>query len=100
MVRQLVRGETITLLLSAIIVHAVPLPRPGTLVAVWAMLEACRWLIVLLFDYAVDVVYKGCARAMARVVWTQRTWGKHDRFTLGWMASAILYWASMLMCAG
>ncbi|KAK3269137.1 hypothetical protein CYMTET_22402 [Cymbomonas tetramitiformis] len=97
--RQWVRGETITLLLSAIIVHTVPLPRPGTLVAIWAMLEACRWLAVVLFDYAVNIVYKGCARAMARVAWTHRTWSKHERFTLRWMASAILYWASMLMCA-
>ena len=100
MVRQLVVGETITLLLGAIIVHAVPWLRPGALVAIWAMLEACRWLAVLLFNYAVDIIYRGCARAMARVVWTHRTWSEHDRFTPRWMASAILYWASMLMCAG
>jgi len=98
-VRQLVRGETITLLLGAVIVHTNTLLRPGALVAIWAMLETSRWLYVLLFNYTVNIIYKGCARAMARVVWTHGTWSKHDRFTLRWMASAILYWASMLMCA-
>eukprot|EP00854_Cymbomonas_tetramitiformis_P004082 gene4082-5058_t len=80
--QELVTGETITLLLSAIIVHAVPWLRPGTLVAVWAMLEACRWLAVLLFDYAVNIVYKGMIIANAGWWWEPYSCGLTIFFAL------------------